>query len=58
MYYMTVALQIQKTDEIAMLIAKYKMVIFEIIIFLKSMSTMNKKLVNDIQTIRCISQVL
>ena len=56
---MTVSLQILKTTEIAMLIEKYKMVIMNMIIMLKSMSNIDKhKLVNNIQTIRCISQVL
>ena len=55
---MTVSLQILKTDEIAMLIEKYNMVTMNMIILLNNMSNIDKnKLVNDIQTIRCISQV-
>ena len=56
---MTVDLQIMKSDEIAMLIEKYKMVIMNMVIMFKHMSNIDKnKLVNVIQTIRCISQVL
>ena len=56
---MTVDLQIMKTDEIAMLVEKYKVVIINMIILLKRRSDIDKnKLANDIQAIRCISQVL
>ena len=53
---MSFALRIQKMDEISMLLEKYKTVILNMIILLKSASSMNRdKLSLDIQTIRCIS---